>query len=308
MPRAVWTGTITFGLVNIGVRLYPATSPKDVRFHLVDERGARVRFRRYVEAEPDGRDWEERPTTGAADSGEIDLAPASFGEGPAPLREDTGSREEREVAYEELQRGYETDEGMVIVSPEEIEAVRPSPSRDIAIEDFVDLSDIDPVYFEKSYIIAPKGEATKPYALLLRAMERSGRAGIGRFVLRTKPHLVAIRPAGDVLGLETMFFSDEVRDGSSLVPDVDSVEVSEREVKLAQTLIDTLKTSGDPARYEDTYRRELLERLAEKRPVADRSAGISEASGGRIEELLDALKASVEEAKKDKARTGKRSA
>jgi DNA end-binding protein Ku len=308
MPRAVWSGTISFGLVNIGVRLYPATSPKDVRFHLVDERGARVRFRRYVEDDPDSRDWDERETASAAAEREgTGIAPGSLRGDSVPLRDDPARREEREVAYEELQRGYETDEGMVIVSPEEIEAVRPSPSRDIAIEDFVDLADIDPVYFEKSYIIAPRDDGTKPYALLLEAMERSGRAGVGRFVLRTKPHLVVIRTAGDALGLETMFFSDEVRDGRSLVPDVDSVEISEREVELAQTLIDTLKTTWDPARYEDTYRRELIERLSQKRPVADRSARASEPRGGRIDELLDALKASVEEAKKG-ARAGKRSA
>jgi DNA end-binding protein Ku len=294
MPRAVWTGTISFGLVNIPVRLYPATSPKDVRFHLVDERGARVHFRRYVEADA------AEPAE-ARHGDDVELAPASPRDAPAP-------REEREVAFEELQRGYETNEGMVIVGPEEIEAVRPSPSRDIAIEDFVDLADIDPMYFEKSYIIAPKNEATKPYALLLQAMERSGRAGIGRFVLRTKPHLAVIRPAGDVLGLETMFFSDEVRDGRSLVPDLGSVEISDREVELAQTLIDTLKTQWEPARYEDTFRRELLERISEKRPVEDRSVPASESTGGRVEELLDALKASVDEAKKRNARPGKRSA
>jgi DNA end-binding protein Ku len=139
-------------------------------------------------------------------------------------------------------------------------------------------------------------------------MERSGRAGIGRFVLRTKPHLAVIRPAGDVLGLETMFFSDEVRDGRSLVPGVGSAQISDKEVELAQVLIETLKTEWDPARYEDTYRRELLERIAEKRPVESPSRHEPEAAGARIEELLDALKASVDEAKKNKARAGKRSA
>jgi DNA end-binding protein Ku len=299
MPRAVWTGTISFGLVTIPVRLYPATSPKDVRFHLVDERGARVRFRRYVETEAPEHDGPEPAS--ASEREDTAVAPTSSANEPA-------SSQEREVAYDELQRGYETDEGMVIVGPEEIEAVRPSPSREIAIEDFVDLADIDPVYFEKSYIVAPKDEATKPYALLLRAMERSGRAGIGRFVLRTKPHLALIRPTGDVLGLETMFFSDEVRDGRSIVPDLDAVQVEDREVDLAQTLIDTLKTPWEPARYEDTYRRELLDRLAAKRPVEHRPARASEPGGGSVEELLDALKASVDEAKKRNAREGKRSA
>jgi len=293
MPRAVWTGTISFGLVTIPVRLYPATSPKDVRFHLVDDRGARVHFRRYVEAD------ETEPA--AANDVDAETAEGSVGSaGPRTA--------EREVAFEELQRGFETDEGTVVVSPEEIEAVRPSPSRVIAIEDFVDLADIDPVYFEKSYIVAARDEAAKPYAVLLRAMERSGRAGIGRFVLRTKPHLAVIRPAGDVLALETMFFADEVRDGRSLVPEVDPVEMSEKEVELAQVLIETLKTDWDPARYEDTYRQQLLERIAKRRPVAGRAASGSAPTGARIDELLDALKASVDEAKRNKARAGKRSA
>lgn len=294
MPRAVWTGTISFGLVTIPVRLYPATSPKDVRFHLVDERGARVHFRRYVEAD-------EAEAVAEAPPGDMEPARGSGGLDPAPPAE-------REVAFEELQRGYETDEGMVIVSPDEIEAVRPGPSRVIDIEDFVDLAEIDPVYFEKSYIVAPKEEATKPYALLLRAMQRSGRAGIGRFVLRTKPHLAVIRPAGDVLGLETMFFSDEVRDGRALVPGLGSAEITDREVTLAQTLIETLKTPWEPERYEDTYRQELLDRIAQKRPVEERAPRTADATGAHIEELLDALKASVEEAKKRKDGAGQRSA
>jgi len=293
MPRAVWTGTISFGLVTIPVRLYPATSPKDVRFHLVDDRGARVHFRRYVEADE----------TEPAAANDVDAERAEGSVGSAGPR-----RAEREVAFEELQRSFETDEGTVVVSPEEIEAVRPSPSRVIAIEDFVDLADIDPVYFEKSYIVAARDEAAKPYAVLLRAMDRSGRAGIGRFVLRTKPHLAVIRPAGDVLALETMFFADEVRDGRSLVPEVDPVEMSEKEVELAQVLIETLKTDWDPARYEDTYRQQLLERIAKRRPVAGRAASGSAPTGARIDELLDALKASVDEAKRNKARVGKRSA
>ena len=293
MPRAVWTGTISFGLVTIPVRLYPATSPKDVRFHLVDDRGARVHFRRFVDAD------ETEPGAGT----DVGTRTAEGAVGTAGRPPD-----EREVAFGELQRGFETDEGMVVVSPEEIEAVRPSPSRVIAIEDFVDLADIDPVYFEKSYIVSARDEAAKPYALLLRAMERSGRAGIGRFVLRTKPHLAVIRPAGDVLGLETMFFADEVRDGRSLVPDVDSVETAEKEVELAQVLIETLKTDWDPARYEDTYRQELLERIAKKRAVPGRTPDATGPTGARIDELLDALRASVDEAKKNKARAGQRSA
>src|SRR3954451_3336930 len=303
MPRSVWTGAISFGLVSIPVRLYPATAPKDVRLHLVDERGERVHYRRYVE----GDDAQPVIVGEPPPQGELGEPPQP-GELPDAPAADRATGGDREVAFDELQRGYETDEGMVVVSPQEIEAIRPQPSRAIAIEDFVELADIDPVFFEKSYIVSPREEAAKPYVLLLRAMERSGRAGIGRFVLRTKPHLVVIRPAGDVLGLETMFFSDEVRDGRSLVPDLESVEIAEREVTLAQTLIETLKTRWDPARYEDTYRQELLDRLADKRPIESRARESSQPTAGQIEELLDALRQSVDEAKKSKARAGKRSA
>jgi DNA end-binding protein Ku len=288
MPRAVWTGSISFGLVTIGVRLFPATSPKDVRFHLVDERGRRVRYRRFVADDVDVDEPFEAPRP-------IDAADERR---PMPAVAD-----EREIDYEDLRRGYETDEGVVVLDRDEIEAVRPTRSRTIDIEDFVDLSDVDPVYFEKSYFIAPQRDAEKPYAVLLRAMEDAGRVGIGRFVLRTKPHLVAIRPAGGALGLETLFFSDEVRDGRSLVPAIDDVAVSTQELQLAETLIDTLKVDWDPSRYADTYREELLQRIAEKAPAARRAE--APAASARIDELMDALKASVEEAKKAKKRSAK---
>ncbi len=291
MPRAVWTGSLSFGLVNVGVRLFPATSPKDVRFHLVDERGQRVRFRRFVPDEP-------------AEQEELAADATST---PAGRRSSEPSAE-REVEYGELMRGYETDDGVVVLDPDEVESVRPAKSRVIDIEDFVDLGDIDPVFFEKSYIVAPQRDSQKPYALLLRAMEQAGRAGIGRFVLRTKPHLVAIRPMDGALGLETMFFADEVRDAHALVSNVDENHVSERELQLAQTLIETLKTEWDPTRYADTYREELLRRIAETAPRETRERATAEVVIGRAEALLDALKASVEEAKKAKRSTKKRSA
>jgi DNA end-binding protein Ku len=301
MPRAVWTGTISFGLVNIGVRLFPATSPKDVRFHLVDERGRRVRYRRFIEDDLDeapSQDGEASAGGHAAGFGSEDV---EIGE-----RRETSPAEEREVGYDDLRRGYETDEGVVVLDRDEIEAARPSPSRSIDIEDFVELDDVDPVFFEKSYIVVPQRGAEKPYAVLLRAMEDAGRVGIGRFVLRTKPHLVAIRPAGGVLGLETLFFSDEVRDGRALVGGIEDIEVSEQELQLAETLIDTLKVGWEPSRYADTYRDELLRRIAGKSPTA-RPAETSPASA-RIDELMQALVASVEEAKKAKGRTKRRSA
>src|SRR5436309_5348344 len=169
---AVWTGTLSFGLVSIPVRLYPATSPKDVRFHLIDpETGKRVRYKRVVEAEPTeaapissrAEPTEERPADRRTE------APAEEpAEPPPPPRE-------VEVAYDELVRGYEVDKGrFVTFRPDELEQARPERSRTIDIEDFVDLASIDPVYFEKSYYLVPQATGEKPYALLLRAMKRAG--------------------------------------------------------------------------------------------------------------------------------------
>ena len=308
MPRAVWTGTLTFGLVTIPVRLFPATESKDVRFHLTDERGRRVRYRRFVEEDAMEPSW----APPAASTFEADLETEAPSGGATPrerpsappsssARDETAG--ETEVGFGDLMRGYETDDGrLVLMSPEEIESVRPERSRTIEIEDFVELADIDPVFFEKSYVVAPQRGAEKPYAVLLRAAERAGRVGIGRFVLRTKPHLVAIRPRDGALGLETLFFGDEVRDARALAPGVEAIEVSERELDLAATLIETIRADWDPSAYSDTYREELLRRISEKAPVereaAEEEAGAAGAASRRAEELMEALKASVEAAKR----------
>jgi DNA end-binding protein Ku len=296
MPKAVWTGSLAFGLVNIQVRLYPATEPKDVRFHLMDARGRRVRYRRFVEAEGPEEDW--TPSDGPeADAGSPSSGTPLSG---TPRHPD---QVEEEIAYEDLMRGVERDDGsVVLLGGDEIRSVQPERSRTIDIEDFVELSDIDPVYFEKSYIVAPQRGAEKPYALLLSAMERSGRAGIGRFVLRTKPHLVAIRPANGTLALETLFFGDEVREARRLVRGVGAAEVSERELELAQKLIATLNTTWNPEAYADTYREELLERIAQKEPAQIPEERAAPPSGSQVEALMDALKASVDQAKKNQTK------
>ena len=308
MARAVWTGSLRFGLVTIPVRLYPATEPKDVRFHLMDAHGRRVRYRRFVS------DEEPPETTGETPAArETEPPPSEDARGQESRRSsspgpDAGSDEE-EIAFEDLMRGYETDDGRVVVlSRDEVESVRPERSRTIEIEDFVALSDIDPVYFEKSYHVAPQTGGEKPYALLLRAMGRAGRVGIGRFVLRTKPHLVAIRPTEGVLGLETLFFGDEVRDGREVVWGLNGIDVSDRELEMAEMLIETLKTEWNPAAYSDTYREELLRRIGEKAPIEARQEAVPSGSTGHLEELMQALKASVEAAKSKKGTSKKRPA
>jgi DNA end-binding protein Ku len=297
MATAVWTGTLSFGLVTLPVRLYPATQPKDVRFHLYDREGHRIRYQRVVEtgAEPPS-DWNElRPSDSARD------------EIATPMREErpaTRGPVETPVAWEDVVRGVETDEGELVTVPrEELERIRPERSRFIDIEDFVELEQIDPVYLDKSYYAIPMTpEATKPYVLFHHAMREAGRIGIGRFVLRTKPHLVAIRPMEKVLAVETMFFGDEVRDPADLAPDLDGVEVDERELDLAVTLIETLKTEWDPDAYADTYRKELLGMLAERTPTTRPAEEPAPAGGSAVEELMAALKESVAAAQRDRTR------
>ncbi|HEV8057902.1 MAG TPA: Ku protein [Actinomycetota bacterium] len=298
MATAVWTGTLSFGLITLPVRLYPATQPKDVRFHLYDREGRRIRYQRVVEAEP-----------GPASEPDEPPAPAAARDDDAAAREEralSSGSVETPVAWEDVVRGVETDEGELVTVPrEELERIRPGRSRSIDIEDFVELEQIDPVTFDKSYYAIPiTPEATRPYVLFHHAMREAGRIGIGRFVLRTKPHLVAIRPMEKVLAVETMFFGDEVRDPAELAPGLDGVEVDERELDLAVTLIETLKTEWDPSRYADTYREELLRMLAERsttrRPAEEPTP--ASAGGSPVEELMAALKESVAAAKRDRTR------
>jgi DNA end-binding protein Ku len=290
VTTAVWTGTLSFGLVSIPVKLYPATQPKDVRFHLVDpETGHRIRYKRVVEGH----------VSEQADSSPEEQEPSDDTEGTSDEDESPGTPPvgEREIAFEELTRGYEVEPGrLVTLSREEIDSIRPRRSRSIEIEDFVQLESIDPVYFEKSYYLAPQHEAEEPYVLLLRAMERTSLVGIGRFVLRTKPHLVAIRAMDEVLGLETMYFADEVRPPDEVAWNLSAVSVSSRELALAEQLIEMLRTEWEPSAYSDQYREQLLRMISERAPTLAQEER-APASQANVERLMEALKASVEAAK-----------
>jgi DNA end-binding protein Ku len=307
MAQAIWTGSISFGLVNIPVRLYPATQPKDVRFHLFDRRtGKRVRYERVTRA--------EEAATFAPDP----TLPPSY-EAPAELRAERGSEPEwvresapavRPVEADDLVRGVELPEGeLVTVTDEEFVSLAPERSRTIDLEEFVDLAEIDPVFYEKSYHVAPARRmgAEKPYVLLLRALQEARMVGIGRFVLRTKPHLVAIRPLEKTLALETLFFGDEVRSAEEFVGSTD-VSVSDREVKTARQLISAMAAEWSPSSHADAYREELLALLRSKSPAVP--APITESTAPTdIGDLMEALRSSVEAAKqrqKDKPSTSTR--
>jgi DNA end-binding protein Ku len=259
MARSMWTGAISFGLVTIPVKLYSATQSHTISFNqFAKDSGERIRYKRVAE-----------------------------GSG-------------KEVSYEDIVKGHEIDDGrFVIVTPEELASVEPTKSRRIDIEDFVDLDDIDPVYWNKTYYLGPAGDlgAEKPYALLLEAMRKANKVGIGKFVMREKEYLVTIRPLGDMLALETMFFADEVRSADEIDNAPVSEEVSDKELAMATQLIDALATEWDPTKYEDTYRERVEELLAAKAKGEDVVVA-DEVETPQVADLMEALKASVEASKK----------
>jgi DNA end-binding protein Ku len=262
MARPIWSGAISFGLVTVPVKLFSATESKQVSFNQFQEgTGQRIRYKRVAE-----------------ESGE-------------------------EVSYSDIVKGYEVEKGRyVIVTPEELEGVEPRKSRTIEIEDFVDLDEIDPVYFDKTYYLGPAGDvgAEKPYALLHRALKGARKVAVARFVMRTKEYLAVIRPVGELLGLETMYFPDEVRGADQVEGAPVEVELSERELAIAEQLIDSMTDTWQPDRYEDTYRVRVLE-LIEAKAKGEEVLTESEAAPAPVGDLMAALEASVARARERKS-------
>ena len=229
MPRPIWSGTITFGLVTVPVKLVTATRSQDVRFNQLEEgTGSRIRYRKVSEG-----------------SGE-------------------------EVPNERIVKGYEISPGQyVVVGEDEMAAFAPKANRMIEIEDFVDLHQIDPIFFDSPYYLTPDRGAGKPYRLLLDAMAGLEKVAVGRFVLRGKEHLVAIRPLGDALCIETMRYVDEIVPIEDLegLPEGD-VEPTKKELDMAHQLIEALSADFDPSKYHDEYR-EQLRALIEKKAAGE---------------------------------------
>jgi len=259
----MWSGAISFGLVNVPIKLYSAVSKKTVRFHQLNrETGSRI----------------------------------------AQKRVDSVTGEE--VPYENLVKGYElTKDRYVTITPEELETLEPEKSRTIDIEDFVDLSQIDPVYYDHPYYLVPDKGAAKAYGLLLNAMRESGRVAIARVILRSKEQLVAIRPGHDgrVLMMETMIFHDEVVPTSELdgLPDAEELQVSEREIAMAQQLIDSLATDFEPERYHDTYREQVLALIERKAAGEEITAAPEAPAPAKVPDLMAALEASLAAVRSD---------
>ncbi|MEZ5155995.1 MAG: Ku protein [Solirubrobacterales bacterium] len=268
MARAIWTGTITFGLLNVPVKLYSAVSSKAIRFReLRGEDGSRVRHKRVAEA--DGE----------------------------------------EVAYEDLVKGYEiSPEQFVILSREELESLDPKRSKAIEIEDFVDLDQIDPIYFNQPYYLGPAPGAERAYALLAEAMGEQRKVAIARFVLRNRESLCAIRAGDGILTLATMRFADEVVPASQLeglLGEEPETPPREQEVEMAKQLIDSLSTDFDPGSYEDEYRAELLALIERKAAGEDVLAAKAEApKATKAPDLMAALEESLAAIKGDELSGG----
>jgi DNA end-binding protein Ku len=259
----MWSGAISFGLVNVPIKLYSAVSKKTVRFHqLNSETGNRIQQKRVD------------PETG------------------------------EEVAYESIVKGYElTRDRYVLITPEELETLDPEKTRSIDIEDFVDESEIDPIYYDHPYYLVPDKGAAKAYGLLLNAMADADKVAIARVVIRSKEQLVAIRPHrdGDLLVMETMVFADEVVGTGELdgLPDAKELKVSERELKMARQLIESLTDEFDPGKYKDEYREKVLQ-LIERKAEGEEIAVQPEApEPAKVPDLMAALEASLAAVRSD---------
>lgn len=260
MARSIWGGAISFGLVNVPVKLFTAVRKKDVRFHQLHSKdGARIQQKRVCSAD------------GA------------------------------EVPYEELVKGYEISKDQyVVIDPEELEELDPESTHTIDIEDFVDLDQIDPLFFDSSYYVVPDERGSKPYRLLLEAMRDANKVGIAKVVMRTKQYLVAVRPVGEALVMSTMNFADEVvpQDELEGLPGPDkSAQVSDRELKMAQQLIDSLSTDFDPTKYHDTYREQVLDLVERKAEGQEIVAQPAAERPTPVVDLMAALEASLAAAK-----------
>jgi DNA end-binding protein Ku len=253
--RAIWTGSISFGLVNIPVRLYTAISPHDIGFHQFQAKtGQRIHYKRIAE-----RSGREVPY-------------------------------EQIVKGYELAKGK-----IVLIEPEELETLEPKKTRAIEIEEFVNLDEIDPMIWDQTYYVGPDqgAGAAKSYEVLRRAMEDMGKVGVGRFVMRTKEYLTTVRPLGPGLVLETMFYADEIRDQEEASHLPKKPTVSARELALAKQLIGALETKWDLNKFEDTYRdrvRALIEKKARGEEIVREEEAEPE---GQVIDLMEALKASL---------------
>jgi len=269
MARSIWKGSLSFGLVNVPVGVYAATQDKSIHFNQFEKGTSdRIRYKK--------------------------------------VNERTGE----EVESADIVKGFDLGDGeYVMLSDDELAAAEPERSRQIEITDFVDLDQIDPVFYRTTYYLAPEGNGSdKPYALLRKAMRDSRKVGIATMVMRNKEYLVAIRPEGDVLALETMFFADEVRSPSQELPRIpDDADITDREVSMAHVLIETMESEWDPGRFHDTHR-EKVEALIEEKSQGKVITTPKSAPAPKIVDLMEALQASISASQSSRAKPAKKAA
>jgi DNA end-binding protein Ku len=256
MARPIWSGVISFGLVSVPVRMFSATESKELKFHFLDRR---------------------------------DMNPIGYDK----VNKATG----KSVPAEDIVRGFEFEKGRFVeLEDEDIDRLDVELTHAIDICDFVALDEIDPVFFRKAYYLLPQDGAEKPYRLLVEALKDTGRVAVAKVVIRNKQHLAAVRPVGDTLVLETMYYADEVRQPEA----APKPQVRKAEVDMAKTLIENLAAKWDPEKYHDRYRSELLDLLKKKakgKPLPEPQAE----EGGEVVDLMEALRQSVQATKKRRA-------
>jgi DNA end-binding protein Ku len=256
MARAIWSGSVSFGLVNVPVKLFSAVSQKEVRFNMLhDADGGRIRLHRFCEVE------------------------------------------EKEVPFEHIVKGFEVGPGRyVTLTDEELDAADPKASRSIEIQEFVALDEIDPIYYDRTYYLAPDRGAGKAYALLLETMRRTKKVALGRVVLRTKQSLCCLRPLGEVLALATLNYADEINAREGLVGE-SAGEPSERELEMAERLVESLAARFEPEKFKDEHREKVLAIVERKAAGEEVVAPAEPAREARVVNLADALAASLAAAK-----------
>jgi DNA end-binding protein Ku len=254
--RPIWSGTISFGLVSVPVRMYSATDSKELRFHFLDRR---------------------------------DMSPIGY--------EKVSKESGEPVPPDEIVRGFEIEKGRyVTIEDEDLDRLDIELTHSIDICDFVDLDEIDPIYFRKAYYLLPQDGAEKPYRLLVRALEETGRVGIAKVVIRNKQHLAALRPYDGILVLETMYYADEIRRPESVDGDA---QVRKPEVEMAKSLVENLSAEFDPDKYDDTYRKELLD-LIKAKAKGQKLPEPKDEDEGEVVDLMAALRESVERTQKQR--------
>jgi len=261
MARSIWSGTISFGLVSVAVKMYTATSSKELKFHFLHKQNGHLN--------PVGYDKVDKET----------------GESVAP---------------DEIVRGFEVEKGRFVeLTDEDIDRLDIELTHTIDICDFVDLDEIDPIYFRKAYYLGPDEGAEKPYKLLAEALDQTGKVGVAKVVIRNKQHLACLRTYEGLLMLETMYYGDEVRTPDD-VADLGKVRLRDAEVEMAKSLVRNLSESFDPKKYDDTYRKELLDLIKAK--AKGKELPEPQEHEAEVVDLMEALRESVERTKRSRSK------